>query len=72
VCPVGARSFRVASAKDFRVIVRRAGNQDWIDAVGMNQENPAYRWQPFAIEWDRVVTDVSGNTIAIDAHHLCH
>src|SRR3954466_13011431 len=45
---VGARSFRIPSAKDFKpgdtVIVRRVGNQDWINAVGMNQENPAYSW----------------------------
>src|SRR5205085_657576 len=37
--PVGARSFRVAAANGFRpgdtVIVRRIGNQDWIDALGM-------------------------------------
>jgi hypothetical protein len=38
--PVGARKFKVAAARNFRpgdtVIVRRIGNQDWIDAVGMN------------------------------------
>ena len=38
--PVGARSFKVASARGFRagdaVIVRRLGNQEWIDAIGMN------------------------------------
>jgi hypothetical protein len=73
--PVGARSFRVASAKNFRpgdtVIVRRKGNQDWINAVGMNQENPAYSWRPFNIEWDRVVTDVQGNSITFDAPITC-
>ena len=73
--PVGARSIRLANAKDFKpgdtVIVRRAGNQDWINEVGMNQENPAYRWRPFTIEWDRVVVDVQGNTITIDAPITC-
>ena len=43
--PVGARSFRVASAAGFRpgdtVVVRRIGNQAWIDAVGMNGDTPA-------------------------------
>ena len=38
--PVGARSFKVLSARGFRpgdtVVVRRIGNQDWIDAMGMN------------------------------------
>ena len=41
--PVGARSFTVASAQGFRpgdpVIVRRIGNEDWIDAVGMNADD---------------------------------
>ena len=37
---VGARSFKVLSARGFRpgdtVVVRRIGNQDWIDVMGMN------------------------------------
>ncbi len=73
--PVGARSFKVASARGFRpgdtVIVRRIGNQAWIDAVGMNTDAPGGRWQPFTIDWDRVVTDVQGNTVTVDAPILC-
>src|SRR5688500_11849762 len=73
--PVGARSFRVASAAGFRrgdtVVVRRIGNQEWIDAVGMNLDTPGGRWRPFNIEWDRVVADVQGNTITIDAPITC-
>ena len=73
--PVGARSFRVASAAGVRpgqtVIVRRIGNQAWIDAVGMNGETPASRWRPFNVEWDRVVVDVQGNTITVDAPLTC-
>jgi len=73
--PVGARSFKVASARAFRpgdtVIVRRIGNADWIAAVGMNGETPQSRWQPFNVDWDRVVTDVQGNTITIDAPITC-
>ena len=42
--PVGTRSFRVASAQGFKpgdaVIVRRIGNQEWIDAVGMSGQDP--------------------------------
>jgi hypothetical protein len=72
---VGARSFRIPSTKDFKpgdtVIVRRIGNQDWTNALGMNQDNPAYSWRPFTIEWDRVVVDVQGNTIAVDAPITC-
>ncbi len=73
--PVGARTFRVASARGVRagdaVIVRRIGNQEWIDAVGMNGESPQSRWRPFNIEWDRVIVDVQGNTITIDAPLTC-
>ena len=73
--PVGARSFRVASAAGVRpgqtVIVRRTGNQAWIDAVGMNGETPASRWRPFNVEWDRVVVDVQGTTITVDAPLTC-
>jgi hypothetical protein len=73
--PVGARSFKVASARGFRpgdtVIVRRIGNADWIAAVGMNGETPQSRWQPFDVDWDRVVTDVQGNTVTVDAPITC-
>lgn len=73
--PVGARSFKVASARAFRagdtVIVRRIGNADWIAAVGMNGDTPQSRWQPFNVDWDRVVTEVQGNTITIDAPITC-
>ena len=73
--PVGARRFRVTSAAAYRpgdtVIVRRMGNQAWIDAVGMNGETPASRWRPFTIDWERVVVEVQGNTITIDAPMTC-
>jgi len=73
--PVGSRTLRVMSARAFRpgdtVIVRRIGNQTWIDAVGMNGSTPASRWRPFNVEWDRVVTEVQGNTITIDSPITC-
>lgn len=73
--PVGSRTIRVASARGFRpgdtLIVRRIGNQEWVDAVGMNGENPASRWRPFNVDWDRVVVDVQGNTITIDSPITC-
>jgi hypothetical protein len=73
--PVGARRFTVASAGGFRpgdvVIVRRIGNQAWIDALGMNGETPQSTWRPFNIDWDRVVTEVQGNTVTIDAPITC-
>jgi hypothetical protein len=73
--PVGSRSFKVASARAFRpgdlAIVRRIGNQAWIDAIGMNTDAPGGRWQPFNIDWDRVVVDVQGNTVTVDAPIVC-
>jgi hypothetical protein len=73
--PVGARKFKVASAQSFRpgdtVIVRRIGNQDWIDAVGMSGPDNASRWRPFNVDWDRVVIDVQGDTITVDAPITC-
>ena len=74
--PVGARSFNVASAKGFKqgdkVLVRRIGNQDWIAAIGLDSTGAGrYRWRPFNVTWDRVVTEVKGNTITIDAPILC-
>ena len=55
------------------MIVRRIGNQDWIDESGMNGKQYAQdRWNaPFNIDWDRVVVDVQGNTITIDAPITC-
>jgi hypothetical protein len=73
--PVGARKFKVASAGSFRpgdtVIVRRIGNQAWIDAVGMNGPDNASRWRPFNVEWDRTVLDVQGDVITVDAPITC-
>jgi len=70
--PVGARSFNVVSAKGFKVgdkvLVRRIGNQDWIKAIGEDSVAAGRsRWRPFTITYDRVITEVKGNTIVIDA-----
>ena len=73
--PVGARKFKIASAQGFRpgdsVMVRRIGNQEWIDAVGMNGPDAQSRWRPFNVEWDRTVVDVQGNTITVEAPITC-
>ena len=73
--PVGARTFRVASSSAFRpgdtVIVRRIGNQAWIDAMGMNGDTQQSRWRPFNVDWDRVVVEAQGNTITVDAPITC-
>ena len=73
--PVGTYSIPVASARGFKagdtVIVRRIGNQDWIDTMGMNGNTRATSWKPFNVEWDRVVVDVQGNRLLIDAPITC-
>ena len=74
--PVGARSFNVVSAKGFKagdkVLVRRIGNQDWIKAIGEDSVGAGRsRWRPFNITWDRIITEVKGNTITIDAPIFC-
>ncbi|NJO25171.1 MAG: hypothetical protein HC867_04390 [Bacteroidia bacterium] len=70
--PVGARSFNVASAKGFKVgdkvIVRRIGNEDWIKELGEDSATVGRnRWRPFDINFDRIITDIKGNTVSIDA-----
>lgn len=73
--PVGGRTFTVSSAGNFRVgdtvIVRRIGNQDWINAMGMTGENGSAVWRPFDIDYDRVIVDVQGDRITIDAPITC-
>lgn len=70
--PVGATSVNVASAKAFRVgdkiLVRRIGNQDWIKEIGQDSASVGRnRWAPFTITYDRVIKEISGNTLVFDA-----
>jgi hypothetical protein len=70
--PVGARSFNVVSAKGFKVgdkvLIRRIGNQDWIKAIGEDSVGAGKsRWRPFNITYDRIIVDIKGNTVTIDA-----
>jgi hypothetical protein len=71
--PVGARSLSVTSAKGFKVgdkvLVRRNGNQDWIKELGLDSATVGNgkRWRPFVTTYDRVITEIKGNTITVDA-----
>ncbi|MDX1938902.1 MAG: hypothetical protein SFU99_00030 [Saprospiraceae bacterium] len=70
--PVGAKSFTVASAKAFKkgdkILVRRIGNEDWIKAIGLDTATVGRnRWRPFDINFDRIIVNISGNTITVDA-----
>ncbi|MBN1292192.1 MAG: hypothetical protein JXB48_10165 [Candidatus Latescibacteria bacterium] len=73
--PVGANIFQIKDAKGFRVgdtvLVVRHGNQDWIDELGMNLENKEWRWDPFSIKFDRIITGIEGNIVTIDAPIVC-
>ena len=70
--PVGACSFNIKSAKAFqvgdKVLVRRIGNQDWINAIGQDSASVGRnRWRPFNITYDRIIVGISGNKITVDA-----
>jgi hypothetical protein len=74
--PVGALSFNVVSAKGFKagdkVVVRRIGNKEFIREIGEDSASAGRnRWRPFNINWDRVIVNVKGNTITIDAPIFC-
>ncbi|MFE5317940.1 Ig-like domain-containing protein [Paenibacillus sp. NPDC056579] len=76
--PTGARSFRVSDASQFQVgdtvMVRRKGNDRWIHELKMDQitdrpgtTNSTQQWTPFDLNFDRVITNIQGNVITIDA-----
>ena len=70
--PVGAKSFTVFSARNFKagdkIMVRRIGNEEWIKELGQDSATVGKnRWKAFNIHFDRVITEVKGNMITIDA-----
>ena len=74
--PVGARSFHVTDASGFQVgdtvVVRRHGNAAWIHEIGMDQLPPhtsrtIEQWRPFHLDFERVITGISGDLITVDA-----
>ena len=78
--PVGARAFHVDSTKNLRagnnIIVRRVGNAAWIREIGMDRIVPrptggTRQWEPFNLDFDRVITRIDGNRVSIDAPIVC-
>ncbi|MFC1552258.1 hypothetical protein ACFL6P_06790, partial [Candidatus Latescibacterota bacterium] len=73
--PVGARSFTVENTKGYKtgdtILVRRVGNQDWIEEIDPDIENEKYKWKPFTISYDRIITAIQGNTVTVDAPLMC-
>jgi hypothetical protein len=73
--PVGATSFNVASAKEFKkgdsIIVFRPGTDAWIKDLKMDQieeRNGTKQWQAkeYNFQFERIITKVEGNKIFID------
>ncbi|MEH7113066.1 discoidin domain-containing protein [Neobacillus niacini] len=72
--PVGSHSFHVEKASSFKVgdtvMIRRYGNSSWIHEINMDRipdRGTTVQWEPFTLDFDRVITDIKGNTITIDA-----
>lgn len=69
---VGAVSFEINNTKDYKkgdkIIVRRHGNEDWIREIGQDSAKVGRsRWLPFSIDYDRIIKDISGNRVIVDA-----
>lgn len=76
--PVGAKRVKVKEAGKFKVgdsvMVRREGNGAWIHFLQMDQliTRPGTKqWEPFAIDMDRMVVGVEGDTLVLDAPIVC-
>ncbi|NEW05786.1 discoidin domain-containing protein [Paenibacillus sp. SYP-B3998] len=75
--PSGARSFHVKDASNFQIgdmiKVMRYSNERWIHAIGMDTirmrpvTGGTVPWPPFQLEFDRVITQIDGNHLTIDA-----
>ncbi|MEH7275484.1 discoidin domain-containing protein [Neobacillus vireti] len=71
---VGSSSFHVENASSFKVgdtiMIRRYGNSSWIHDINMDRipdRGTTVQWEPFTLDFDRVITAIKGNTITIDA-----
>jgi hypothetical protein len=76
--PSGARTFQVADASQYKagdtVLVRRVGNERWLHQIGMDaiymrpgtDGSSTRQWEPFDLDFDRVITAVDGCTITVD------
>jgi hypothetical protein len=69
--PVGSRTFQLDATDGLKpgdqIIVHRPSTAEWIHDIGMDLlDNP---WQPGSkdLNFDRVITDVTGNQVTVDA-----
>ncbi|MEQ1762584.1 MAG: hypothetical protein ABL984_05480 [Pyrinomonadaceae bacterium] len=78
--PVGTHTLKLDSTKSLRVgdniIVRRTGNKEWIHEIGMDRIVPrptggTKQWEPFNLDFERVVARIDGDRITFDAPVVC-
>jgi hypothetical protein len=80
--PVGARKVRVDSTEKFKVgdtiLIVRTGNDAWLHEIGMDRITPrpghpdsTHNWSPFKMNFDRVITGITGDTLEVDAPIAC-
>ena len=73
--PVGAMKLHIANSVGLRagdrVLVERPSPKEWIKLVGMddaqNRLRPVWRPGTLNVVWDRVITDISGDEVTLDA-----
>jgi hypothetical protein len=80
--PVGTRKVRVDSTEKLKagdsVFIVREGNDAWLHEIGMDRITPrpghpesTHNWSPFKMNFDRVITGISGDTVELDAPIAC-
>jgi hypothetical protein len=71
VVPVGGNKVQLASTEGLavgeKVIVTRPSTVEWIKSVGGDAWGVGWRPGSRDIRWDRVITEIEGNTITFDA-----
>lgn len=76
--PVGSYRLRLSATRGLQVgdtvLIEHPGTREWIAALGMDRfpsrdKGSWLDWQPGKLNqsWDRVITEIEGNTITVDA-----
>jgi len=78
--PVGSHTLKLDSTKGLKVgdsiVVRRIGNVEWIREIAMDRITPrstggTVQWTPFNMDFERVIREINGDRITIDAPIVC-
>ncbi|MFC1552621.1 hypothetical protein ACFL6P_08680 [Candidatus Latescibacterota bacterium] len=69
--PVGAMSFNVKNSGKFtvgdKIDLQRDGNEAWTKELKLDREHTTSPMNPQTFHMDRVITDINGNTLTVDA-----